>query len=224
MKFLRFDLKTERRKNLKEKKFCLAYLLWNLFLENFQKAYNPNVNIIIDGQLFSCTARCKFIQYMPNKPDKFGVKFWMTLDVESKYLYNGFPNYLVKDLTKSGDASLPTDVIMKLMIPLFRKGFHVTCDNYFTFLDLSLRLTKRQCSLVATIRANQRKIIDLLKKKHHGYTLHRGHYSDYHFLSVQTVEVCKHLSTTHKKLLFQSTIIRSVSLKPCSFTTRRRLV
>ena len=32
MKFLRFNLKTEKR-NLEEK-LCLAYLLWNSFLEN----------------------------------------------------------------------------------------------------------------------------------------------------------------------------------------------
>ena len=107
MKFLRFHLKTKRRKNLKEEKFCLAYLLWNPFLENSRKAYDPNVNIAIDEQLLSCMARCKFIKYMPNKPNKFGIKFWMALDVESKYLYNEFPNYLVKDLTKSGDTSLP---------------------------------------------------------------------------------------------------------------------
>ena len=113
IKFFRFDLKTEIRRNLEEKKFCLAYLLWNPFLENFQKAYDPNVNITIDKQLLFCTASCKFIQFMPNKPDKFGIKFWMAVDVESKYLYNGF-SYLGKDWTRSGDASLPTNAVIKL--------------------------------------------------------------------------------------------------------------
>ena len=114
----------------------------------------------------------------------------MASDVESKYLhvYNGF-SFLGKDWTRSGDASLPTDVVMKLMIPLFSQGFNVTCDNYFTSLELLLRLTKRQCSLVGTIPANRRKIPDLLKN---GCTLHSGHYSNYHFLSVQTVKVFKH--------------------------------
>ena len=115
IKFLRFDLKTERRRKLKEEKFCLAYLLWNRFLENFQKVYDLNVNITIDKQLLFYTSSCKFIQYMPNKPDKFSIKFWMAVDVESKYLYNGF-SYLGKDWTRSVDASLPTNVVMKLMI------------------------------------------------------------------------------------------------------------
>ena len=35
---------------------------------------------------FRCTykARCTYIQYMANKPDKFGLKFWMMVDVDSK--------------------------------------------------------------------------------------------------------------------------------------------
>ena len=137
---------------------------------------------------------------MPNKPDKFSIKFWMTVDVESKYLYNRFP-YLGKDLARSGDASMPTNV-MKLMSPLFRQGFNVRCNNYFTSLDLLLRLTKQQCCLVMTIRANQREIVDLKKCMLHDimlvhyigchYSDNYYNYSDCHFLSVQTVEVCKH--------------------------------
>ena len=57
---------------------------------------------------------------MANKPDKFGLKFWMAGEVESKYLYNGFP-YLGKDSTRSEDVSVPTDVVMKLMSPLSKK-------------------------------------------------------------------------------------------------------
>ena len=28
---------------------------------------------------------------MPNKLDKFGIKFWLATDVNSKYITNGFP-------------------------------------------------------------------------------------------------------------------------------------
>ena len=55
----------------------------------------------------------------------------MAVDVESKYFYNGFP-YLGKNEARSNDVSVPTDVVLKLMDPLFRKGDNVTCDNYFT--------------------------------------------------------------------------------------------
>jgi len=39
-------------------------------------------------------------------------------------------------------VSVPTDVVMKLIRPLFKHGHNVTCDNFFTSLDLAVRLTK----------------------------------------------------------------------------------
>ena len=121
MRYLRFYLKSERRTNLEHDKFCLASFAWIPFVENCQKAYIPNVFITVDEQLLPCKARCKFIHYIANKPDKFGWKFWIAVDVESKYLYNGFP-YLGKNEARSNDVSVPTDVVLKLMDPLSKKG------------------------------------------------------------------------------------------------------
>ena len=33
-------------------------------------------------------SRCSFVTFMPNKPDKYGVKFWVLADVETKYVSN----------------------------------------------------------------------------------------------------------------------------------------
>ena len=129
----------------------------------------------------------------------------MPIDVKSKCLYNGF-TYLGRDLIRSGDTSLPTYVEMKLMIHLFRQSFNVTCDNYFTSLDLSLRLAKRQCSLVATIRANRRKIPDLLKKKRMLHNTMAAH-STGDTTATFTSYLCKQsksvniLSTLHKDVV-----------------------
>ena len=128
-----------------------------------QKAFRPNANNTNDDQLLPFKARCKFTQYKANKLDKFGIKFWMAVDVETKHLFNGFP-YLGKDESSSGDVSVPTDVLIKLMMPLLKKGHNVTSDNYFTSLDLCLRLAKQGCSLVGTIRSNQREIPNNLKE------------------------------------------------------------
>ena len=147
---------------------CLALSLRNPFIENCQKSFKPNAYITIDKQLLQYNSRCKFIQYMTNKPDTFGIKFWMVVDVETKYLFNGFP-YVGKDESMSGDVSMPTDIVMKVMMPLFKKDHKVTSYNYFTPLDLCLRLAKQDCSLVGTIRLNQREIPNNLKET---YSLH----------------------------------------------------
>ena len=95
MRFLCFDVKSERRQRVILDKFCLVSSLWKPFIENSQKAYVPSPHITIEKQLLPYKPRCRFIQYMPNKLDKFGIKFWMAVDAETKYLYNSFP-YLGK--------------------------------------------------------------------------------------------------------------------------------
>ena len=47
-----------------------------------------NVYETADEQLVLCEVRCKFIQYIANKPDKFPLKLGMdVVDADSKILY-----------------------------------------------------------------------------------------------------------------------------------------
>jgi hypothetical protein len=55
-------------------------------------------------QLSPTKARCHFVQYMANKPDKSGIKSWLAADGKSKYLLNGFP-YLGKDEHQPADTA-----------------------------------------------------------------------------------------------------------------------
>ena len=64
------------------------------FVTNCLFNYTPDWSLTIDEQLFPMKNRCPFIVYMANKPEKFGMKFWMLAEVDSKYVYNIFP-YLV---------------------------------------------------------------------------------------------------------------------------------
>ena len=84
---------------------------------------------------------------MANKPDKFGLKFWLAVDIENKYLFNGFP-YVGKEDTRSSNMSVPIDVMLKLMAPHFQQGYNVTCDNYFTSLGLALKLAEKSAVLL----------------------------------------------------------------------------
>ena len=43
--------------------------------------------------------------YMGNKPDNFGIKFWLLADAQSKYLSNGKP-YLGRDLAEADVVTL----------------------------------------------------------------------------------------------------------------------
>ena len=73
---------------------------------------------------------------MANKTDMFGINFWLGVDVDTKYLFNnGFP-YMGRDESRPKVVSVSTDVNMKIMEPLFNKGYNVSCDYFFTCVDL----------------------------------------------------------------------------------------
>ena len=112
-------------------------------------------------QLLLRKARSKFIRYMANKPDKFGVKFSLAVDIEKKYLFNGFP-CIKKQLyacahrccAEAYGSAFPTKL-----------QYNVTCDNFFTSFGLALKLVKKKCSLVGTLHRNRKEVPEECKKK-----------------------------------------------------------
>ena len=83
LQFLRFDVRSTRSVCLQTDKFALVLDVRNMFVDNCISCYKPGANITIDEQLFPTKARCRFTQYMPKKPNKFVIKFWLAVDVET---------------------------------------------------------------------------------------------------------------------------------------------
>jgi hypothetical protein len=154
-KNIRFDVKSTRSSRLPTDKFCMVSHILKRFVENSQKSYIPEENLTVDEQLFPTKARCPFTQFMPNKPDKYGVKFWILAEVLSKYCLNILP-YLGKDEERVG--SLGSHVVMNLMTPYFGQGYNVTTDNFFTSCDLAQKLLSKRTSLVGTVKSNRREL------------------------------------------------------------------
>ncbi|KAF7640843.1 hypothetical protein LDENG_00010390, partial [Lucifuga dentata] len=128
MQFLRFDKKETRRTRLQENKFALVSEIWEKFVENSIACYKPGADITVDEQLFPTKARCSFIQYIASKPDKFGIKFWLAADVDTKYTVNGAP-YLGRDETHRPGQRLGGSVVLKMAEPYLGKGRNITTDN-----------------------------------------------------------------------------------------------
>jgi hypothetical protein len=109
----------------------------------------------VDEQLLPCKSRCGFIQFMPKKPDKFGIKFWLLVDLDTKYVVNGFP-YLGKDDAKPDKELQGTYVVKKLTEPYYNLGHNITTDNFFTSYNLATFLLTKKTTLVGTILRNRK--------------------------------------------------------------------
>jgi len=98
---------------------------------------------------------------MPNRPDKFGIKFWILAELSSKFYLNLKP-YLGKDEEKT--ASLGTHTVMNLLEPYYGRGYNVTADNFFTSAELAKKLLDKRTSLVGTLRLNRKEMPSVCTK------------------------------------------------------------
>jgi hypothetical protein len=217
MRFLRFDDKNSRKNRIVINKFAMADDIWQRFISNLQACYKPNAELTVDEQLLPCKSRCPFIQFMPNKPDKFGIKFWLLCEVESKYICNGFP-YLGKDSLRPKEEQLGESVVKRLMEPYLKKGYHVTTDNYFTSRKLALFLLENKTSFLGTLKGNRKELpIDPENKKNVKdirFNLYHSEFFRDDAGCLLTVYQCKSkknviiLSTLHENILIENSIKR----------------
>ena len=59
-------------------------------LTTFKKVFLYG-EVTINKKLFPSKSGHGFIQYMPSKPTKFGIKFWMLCDVKTSYVLRAMP-------------------------------------------------------------------------------------------------------------------------------------
>lgn len=167
-RFIRFDDKETRRRRLRHDRFALMSEVWERFTKNCKRCFVPNAYLTIDEQLYPTKVRCRFLQFMPSKPDKYGIKFWVLVDSVTNYIVNTFP-YLGKDDQRPQNESLPEYVVKKLMDDFIGKGYNITMDNFFTSKSIADYLYSKKTSILGTIRSNRRELPadlqDIMKRK-----------------------------------------------------------
>lgn len=171
MRYLRFDIKETRPERLLTDKFAMAREIWDKFIHNCRSCYEPGENITIDEQLFPSKTRCPFTQFLPKKPDKFGILFYLDVDLESKFILNGFP-FIGNDEPSAYDGSAADKIVLRLMEPFFGNGYCVTYDNFFTSANNAKILREKRICIIGTVNKNRRWLPPTARKKNAGLSLH----------------------------------------------------
>ncbi|XP_071629308.1 piggyBac transposable element-derived protein 4-like [Temnothorax longispinosus] len=154
---LRFDDKTTRAERRETDKFAPIRELWEQFISNCTKYYNPASYCTIDEQLVSFRGRCPFKVYNGAKPDKYGIKIVMLNDSRTFYMFSAEP-YVGRVTTEKGE-SVPSYYIRKLSQPLHGTKRNITCDNWFSSIPIFEKmLTEHSITMVGTLRKNKREI------------------------------------------------------------------
>ena len=95
----------------------------------------------IDEQLLSCKCRCQFIQYIPSKPGKSGIKFWVICDTDSNYVLYATP--YVGKVEREPEVGLGEKVVLNLCENYHNSGLNITTDNFITSYSLAKKLKLR---------------------------------------------------------------------------------
>ena len=130
--------------------------LFNLVVENFQSVYTPTQSLSIDESMIGFKGQPAFLQYMPKKPHKWGMKAWVLADAANGYVWD-WRLYAGKEDDAPSSLGLAHRVVLDLLDHdhLKNKGYHVYMDNFYTSPALFKDLRERGFESCGTIRSNR---------------------------------------------------------------------
>ena len=123
----------------------------------FDKYYMPGRELAIDEMMVGTRCRIHFLQYLPKKPTKWGVKVFVNAESTTGYV-------LTFDVYTGGSETTSThDTVMKLMEKYLDKGHKLFTDNFYSSPLLCHALLQRGTYTCGTVRTNRRHFPDGLK-------------------------------------------------------------
>ena len=113
----------------------------NRLIDTFQKSYQLKRELSLDESMISYKGSLSFLQYLPKKTHKWGMKAWVLTESKTGYTFN-WSMYIGKDADDSGP--LAKRVVLNLVEKLHHQGHHLYFDNLYispcnstTYLDTS---------------------------------------------------------------------------------------
>ncbi|XP_037042530.1 piggyBac transposable element-derived protein 4-like [Bradysia coprophila] len=155
LRFIRFDDKATRSIRRATDKLAPIRDIFEECNKMFAKFYIPGHFLTVDEQMIGWRGRCPFMQFMPKKPDKYGMKMFWICDAKTAYPLSAIP-YLGKEGNERAKAGLGERIVLKLCEPYFQSNRHVTYDNFFGSLDLAKTLLNNKLTSLTTVKKNKR--------------------------------------------------------------------
>lgn len=126
----------------------------NALNASFQASYLPTSELAIDEGLAAFSGRCGFVQFMKDKPIKWGIRSWDLVD--TNFFLFAFDYYAGKS-EDPGEEGLAHRVVMQLVESLPKnRPYRLATDNFYTSIPLAEALLQRNIYFVGTIRPNRK--------------------------------------------------------------------
>ena len=132
-------------------------------MNKFSDYFKPGKELSIDEAMIKFKGRHFIKQYMPNKPDKWGIKVYYIADAKTGYLLKG-NIYLGKKESTNKDFLLGEQVVLNLAKEYENQYHHIFFDNFFSSVNLLSILLEKKTYACGTIRANRKEWPESFKK------------------------------------------------------------
>lgn len=125
--------------------------LYHDIVQKFKNLFNCSREISIDEAMVPFKGKLSIKVRMPDKPIKFGVKFFELCDAKTGYCKN-FSIYAGKDDRETGAIGKTGKIVMDLVADLHHTNHHLYVDNFYTSPILFLLLRARGIFAAGTAR------------------------------------------------------------------------
>ncbi|GJQ78584.1 hypothetical protein Trydic_g11694 [Trypoxylus dichotomus] len=88
-RFIRFDDKRTRSTHLEPDKLAIVSYVWDLAIQQRKTCVIQDTDVTIDEKFVEFRGRYRFVQYMPSKPTKYGMKIFWMYESKSGYVLGG---------------------------------------------------------------------------------------------------------------------------------------
>nr|CAI5870253.1 unnamed protein product [Callosobruchus analis] len=156
LRFHDIDTREERRKidNL-----APISDIFDLFVERCKSANTPFQYVTIDEKLEAFRGKCSFRVYIPNKPNKYGLKVFALVDAKTFYTCNLEVYVGTQPAGPYAVSNSASSVVERLVEPLRNSKRSITCDNWFTSIPLAQKLlSEYKLTFLGTTRKNKREL------------------------------------------------------------------
>ena len=123
-----------------------------------QLAYYPGQHLAADEAIAACKARSHLITYT-DKHTQWGYKLWMLTECLTSYVWAFDVSKEQKaQKTRKGESGQTTKIVLQLVSSLQQQRWHIIAmDNYFTSVDLFLKLYQQGFYALGTAQARRRR-------------------------------------------------------------------
>lgn len=142
--------------------------IWDVYenLNNkFKILITPEKLVTLDESLLLYKGRLGWVQYIPLKRARFGIKTYLLCESKTGYVYS-FIIYTGKGTVLDQEfADLPasSQIVVTLMKPLLNKGYCLTMDNFYNSPQLADLLIQNKTDVYGTLRVSRKEVPGELK-------------------------------------------------------------